>query len=274
MAEFLALYHWPLIRSTEDTWRKVESGSGLLINEQLFRRFDLKLGDALSFKTYSGTLNLRISGVYSDYGNPKGQIMLPLNLFRKHFPDIPSLRYAISTTEPTASSLANSLTKQFSLSINQITNQSEIKNFSQRIFRQTFEVTTALSYLTLAIAGVAMFTSISTLSDIRIGQLGSLWVLGLSRKKLLKIELFRALILTSIIFLFSIPVGISVLFVINNSINVSAFGWQLPTYYFPYQWLNLFIVSLIATVISNFVHCMKIYQSSPADLLRLFQYDR
>lgn len=46
------------------------------------------------------------------------------------------------------------------------------------MFERTFAATAALNSLTLAVAGVALFISLLTQSQSRLGQLAPLWALG------------------------------------------------------------------------------------------------
>mgnify|MGYP007000235245 len=87
---------WPLIYQREDAWNDVKEGMGIIINEQLSRRLNLNISNVIEFESKLGKIiRHEIVGVYSDYGNPKGQIMVPLKLFEEYFPDEPELNFAI-----------------------------------------------------------------------------------------------------------------------------------------------------------------------------------
>ena len=265
--------HWPLISSTEETWEKIKQNKGLLINEQLWRRLDLKIGDWLSFDNVrEKNMRLEILGVYSDYGNPKGQVMLPLELFEGYFSDVPQLRFAIRMKNNLAPELIKNVQSKFISDEISITNQNKIKKISLKIFDKTFTITTALSLLTLGVAGIALFTSITTLSDNRNSQLAPLWAMGVQRHKLALLEALRALMLASLTFIFAVPIGLVIVFILTNYVNLEAFDWKLPIYYFPHQWLELFAISFIMTALSILFHSIKLSKASPADLLRASSY--
>ncbi|MEK9817778.1 MAG: hypothetical protein VW447_11890, partial [Limnobacter sp.] len=69
----------------------------VVINEQLARREGLELGQDFDV---TPTLTLPILGIYSDYGNPEGQAIIGLDLFKILFPESPPLRFALRT-DPT-----------------------------------------------------------------------------------------------------------------------------------------------------------------------------
>ena len=75
----------------------------------------------------------------------------------------------------------------------EVGDQRGLKAVSQRIFERTFAVTVALNGLTLAVAGIALLTSLLTLSDARLARLAPLWAVGVTRRRLALIELGQAL---------------------------------------------------------------------------------
>ena len=64
-----------------------------------------------------------------------------------------------------------------------------MKAESKRIFNRTFAVTAALNTFTLGVAGIALLTSLLTLSNSRLPQLAPLWAIGITRRRLAAIEL-------------------------------------------------------------------------------------
>ncbi len=265
---------WPLIASKIRAWEQLENKNGLLINEQLSRRLQLNPNDSLTFSThYQGKQKIEIAGIYSDYGNPQGQIMMPLTIFEKYFPGIPQLRFAIRVDTKLIPEIKNELLGLLENEKSRITDQSQIKTLSARIFDKTFAITSALSILTLGIAGVALFTSISALSDNRKAQLAPIWSIGIQRNHLALLEALRALTLAILTFVFSVPIGLLVVFILTNYINVNAFDWKLPIFFFPEQWLKLFIITIIMTLLSVLLHSTKLARVSPSDLLRTSSYE-
>ncbi|MDG2475198.1 MAG: ABC transporter permease [Paracoccaceae bacterium] len=266
--------HWPLIKKRVNAWKEINQNSGLIINEQLSRRLKLGVSDIIEFESRIGkSIRLEILGIYSDYGNPKGQIMLPFELFNKHFPDEPQLRIAIRVSKNSVVRIENILNKKLAPDKIEITNQVDIKNLSTKIFEKTFEITTTLSILTLGIAGMALFTSITTLGENRNSQLAPLWSIGTERKTLALFEILRSLSLSTLTFIFAVPVGLLVVFILTNYVNLEAFGWKLPIFYFPMQWITLCVVTIFVTLFSTCLYSIKLATASPAELLKACQYD-
>jgi len=263
--------HWPLLASTPEVWDSVARGEGLLINEQLARRHDIPLGTPIAV---TPTLTLPVTGIYSDYGNPNGQAIIGHGLFTATFPDIPLTRFALRVPPNEAADLATTLRTEFGLPADAVVNQTQVKAFSIRVFEQTFRITGALNVLTLGVAGIALLTSLLTLSNMRLPQLAPVWAIGLTRRQLARIELARSVILAALTFLLALPVGLALAWVLLAVVNVEAFGWRLPMRLFPADWLSLFALALIAAALAAAWPARRLATLPPTTLLKVFSGDR
>ena len=106
--------------------------------------------------------------------------------------------------------------------------QATLKAESTRIFNRTFAVTAALNAFTLGVAGIALLTSLLTLSNSRLPQLAPLWAIGITRRRLAAIELLKTLSVALITTLLALPLGLLVAWCLIAVVNVKAFGWRLP----------------------------------------------
>ncbi|AHM03412.1 AttF component of AttEFGH ABC transport system / AttG component of AttEFGH ABC transport system [Roseibacterium elongatum DSM 19469] len=263
--------HWPLLDATDDTWDRLFSGEVALVNEQLARREGLRLGDPVML---SEALTLPIGGVYSDYGNPTGQVILGLDLFRASFPAVDVSNFAIRIPPAQAPDLASDLRETFGLPAEAVRNQAQIKRFSIDVFEQTFRVTGALNVLTLGVAGLALLTSLLTLATMRLPQLAPVWAVGLPRRILAGTELARSLVLAALTWLLALPVGVALAWVLLAVVNVEAFGWRLPLQVFPGDWLRLFLLSLLAASLAALLPALRLARIPPARLLQVFAQER
>ena len=263
--------HWPLLQARPDVWDRVKAGEGILVNEQLFRRNHMALGDRLSLP---GGTALPIAGVYSDYGNPTGQVMIGLDLFDRLFPAAQHLRFGVRALPDAVPALIEGLESQFGLGPMQVTDQAAIKRRSLAIFEQTFAVTAALNILTLGTAGIALFASMTTLSGMRLPQLAPVWAMGTRRGTLARLELIRTLLLVVATLVLAIPVGIALAWVLLAIVNVEAFGWRLPLRLFPLDWLRLAGFAVVASLVSVAFPLLQLARITPSDLLKVFANER
>ncbi|MFS2150649.1 ABC transporter permease [Rhizobium sp. Rhizsp42] len=263
--------HWPLIASQDGVWDTVAIGEGALVNEQMWRRGAAKIGDAVAMP---GGWDAKVVGVFSDYGNPNGQVIIGIDALVAHYPQVAKLRYGVRVPPEKAGDLKRQLIEDFGLPETAVVDQAALKRQSRAIFDQTFKVTGALNVLTLAVAGFAMFSSLLTLSGIRLPQLAPVWAMGVRRRNLALYEVARTLALWLATFIAAIPVGLVLAWVLLAIVNVEAFGWRLPMFVFPMDWLMLGAIAFLAAVASVFLPVRRLARIDPADLLRIFANER
>jgi putative ABC transport system permease protein len=259
---------WPLLAAAPGAWDRVAAGEAILVNEQAARRAGLGLGDLVAV---SG-VTLPVAGIYSDYGNPAAQAMVALPLFDRLHPGTLRLSFALRTAE--APALAAALAETFGLPAERIADQAAARALSLAVFERTFAVTAALNVLTLGVAGLALLASMLTLAGMRLPQLAPLWALGLTRARLARLELGRAVMLAAATAALALPVGLLLAFLLLAVINVQAFGWRLPMLIFPGQWAVLALTAVAAAALAAAWPAARIARLAPADLLRLFADER
>lgn len=260
---------WPLLSAAPDPWGQLATGNAVLINEQLARREGIGVGDTVPLSN-----GLPIVGIYSDYGNTNGQAILSLSRFAETFPTTRPTRFAIRIAPADAPALATRLRTEFGLPDEAVTNQAQVKAFSIGVFDQTFRVTGALNVLTLGVAGVALLTSLLTLANLRLPQLAPLWAIGTSRAMLARVEMARSLALAALTFLFALPVGLLLAWILLALVNVEAFGWRLPMRVFPADWLTLAALALIAAGAAALGPTLRLARIAPARLTQVFAQER
>ena len=234
----------------------------------------MKLGDRLNVSTPGGNWPVDIAAIYADYGNPKGQIAVNIDAFRRRFPDLPRTRFGLRVTSGKIAPLIDDLRRTFQLDERHLSDQSTLKAESTRIFNRTFAVTAALNTFTLGVAGVALLTSLLTLSNSRLPQLAPLWALGLTRRQLAGIELLKTMSVAFITALLALPLGLLVAWCLIAVVNVRAFGWRLPFHIFPLHLIELLGVAMLASLLAMLVPVVRLMRMPPATLIKVFADER
>jgi putative ABC transport system permease protein len=261
--------NWRFLDATENPWDTLQDGKATIVNEQFARRTNLWVGDPVNI---ASNLTLPIAAIVGDYGNPKGQVIINDELFSNLFPKSYPARFGIRTNNP--AKLQSEIINQIGIDNNAIIDQKSLKAFSLEIFERTFLVTSALNILTLGVASFAILMSLLTLADRRIPQLSPVWALGLTRSQIGKLELLRAVLLALFVVGFSVPTGLVLAWVLLNVINVKAFGWQLPMFFFPMEYLKLGVFALFASFLAATWPSLKLIRTPPSDLLKVFASER
>jgi putative ABC transport system permease protein len=266
--------HFPMLARVADSWDAVKRGDGVLVSEQLARRLALALGSELAIPTPEGIWRPKVVGVFPDYGNPKGQLRIDIDALTRRWPDAPRVTFGLRVAPDAVAQLIAAMQGRFGAEIVRIADQAAIKTISTRIFEHTFAVTAALNTLTLVVSAIALLASLTTLSDIRLAQVAPVWATGVPRRRLAELELLRILLLTAATAVIAVPVGLALAWCLVAVVNVQAFGWRLPFYLFPGQWLEVLALALLTAAIAATAPIIRFARTTPAQLARVFANER
>lgn len=266
--------HWPLLdASAGDPWGHLAADDAVMLSEQLARRLNVHPGERLTIPTPNGAWSPRIVGIYADYGNPKGHLLVNAQHLLRGWPQLTPNRFNLRIEPQNIPPLLDALQARFALDDSRIVDQARLKGWSVQVFERTFAATAALNSLTLAVAGVALFISLLTQSQSRLGQLAPLWALGVTRRQLMLLNLGQTWLLAVLTLVLALPLGIALAWCLDAVINVQAFGWRLPLRVFPWQLLQLMGLALLATLLASAWPLYSLYRTQPADLLRTFAHE-
>ncbi|MGU9855495.1 FtsX-like permease family protein [Pseudomonas sp. LF245] len=265
--------HWPLLEAASDPWDQLLEGDTVMLSEQLARRLNVQLGATLAIPTPQGAWTPQVVGIYADYGNPKGHLLVNARHLLAHWPTLSPARFNLRVQPRDVPALVAEVQRVFALEDSRIVDQQQLKGWSSQVFERTFAATAALNSLTLGVAGVALFISLLTQSQSRLGQLAPLWALGVTRRQLMLLNLGQTWLLAVLTLILALPLGLLLAWCLDAVINVQAFGWRLPLQVFPWQLAQLLGLALLATLLASAWPLWQLYRSRPADLLRTFAHE-
>lgn len=263
--------NWQLLRASPNVWDRLAQGEGVLLNEQLYRRAGLDLGSDVAL---GQDVTLPVLGIYGDYGNPAGQVIVTEDLFLSLFPEVTASQFGLRVDPDQVGVLRGRLRDEAGIPESAMIDQAAVKAASLAVFERTFTVTTALNVLTLAVAGFAILMSLLTLAGMRLPQLAPVWALGLTRRRLATLDLLRTLLLAALTGALALPLGLALAWALLAVVNVEAFGWRLPMYLFPLNYLRLGVLALLAAAIAALWPAWKLSRTPPAQLLGVFRHER
>lgn len=266
--------HWPLLSQTDNAWDDLAGGAHVLVSEQLAHKFNLMPGSSIEIGSELKTLHLSVAGIYSDYGNPIGQILVSVETLTQNWPSVRKTRFGLQVDPDRKEAVLATLTDRFEFGEGALIDQEALKSLSKSIFEKTFAVTLALNALTLVVAGIALLTNLLTLSQMRLPQLAPIWAMGLTRKRLAIIELAKAASLALLTAVLALPLGLLVAWILLDVINVEAFGWRIPISLFPWDWVRLLLLALFTAILAAAYPAYKLRNTPPGDLLKVFANER
>lgn len=216
-----------------------------LVSESFTERFRIKVGDPVTFPTPVGPKTIKIAGVFADYGNEKGSLLLDLkhvrawfgedavtnvSLYVKPGVDPDTLRAELVKTYPGLSVFTNA----------------KLRSEVLRIFRQTFSITYALEVIGVAVAmtGLAL-TLVSVLLDRR-DELTTLRALGFRRREIAFAASIEGLAVSACAVIGGLALSGALGWLLIHVINKQSFGWTL-TYAMPWGQLAALTAVVLAT---------------------------
>ncbi|BAW23774.1 MULTISPECIES: ABC transporter permease [Pseudomonas] len=260
------LKRWPLLQQQPHAWETLAGGHAVMLSEQLARRLKLQLGDRLALPSEAMT----VVGIYADYGNPKGHVLVDASWLRRQWPQATLTGLSVDLPAEQLPVIKAALQQHFALDDSRVVEQASLKRWSTEVFNRTFAATAALNSLTLGVAGVALFINLLTLGQTRLSQLAPLWALGVQRRQLVWLSLGQTLMLSSFTVLLAIPLGVLLAWGLVAVVNVQAFGWRLPLYVFPMQLLQLAALGLFTSLLASAWPLWQLARRQPRELLRPF----
>lgn len=266
--------NWPLLSQVPNVWQDLAADKGALISEQMARKFGLQINSEIELFSEQGPISAKVLGIYSDYGNPIGQVLMAIDLLTANWPSVKKTRFGLRVAAHEKARILNELEQRFDFGDGGLIDQIALKSQSRSVFERTFAVTLALNALTLAVAGIAMLTSLLGLSQARLPQLAPVWAMGITRRSLATIELAKTVALALLTSLLAVPLGLLVAWILLAIINVEAFGWQIPMLLFPLDWFRLLVLAIFTAILASSYPAIKLRRMPPTDLLKVFANER
>lgn len=196
------------------------------VSEPFARRFGRGKGDPLSVPTPAGSREVRIEGVYADYGNESGTILVQRETLEGWFGDrtLSNLAIYLSPGQDPARVL-ESIRSAFPSLV--VRTNGRLREESIRLFHQTFAVTYALEAIAVFIAVGGLGLALAGLLLERKNELAILRSLGATRRDIARAATWEG----AGIALAGLAGGLAVSFflgwILIGVINPQTFGWTL-----------------------------------------------
>jgi len=220
--------------------------SGLaLVSESFSDRFKLRRGDLVRLPTPAGLKALVIAGVYSDYGNERGTVMVERHHLAKWLDDDSATHLSLFL-RPGINPEAFRVILRKEYPGLQIFTHSTLRTQILHIFRQTFSITYALEIIGVAVAVAGLALAMTSVLLDRREELTTLRALGFARREIALAASFEGgfLAVWSIVGGLALSLGLGWLLI--HVINKQSFGWTLG-FAVPRQRLALLALLVAAT---------------------------
>ncbi len=196
------------------------------VSESFARRFKVSSDDKLELPTPVGKKSVRVSGVYAEYGNETGTILVGREQTSRWFTDESLSNMAIYAEEGAdVERLLESIRAEFPGLVAR-TNE-RLRSESIRIFHQTFAVTYALEAIAVIIAVTGLGLALAGLLLERRQELATLRSLGATRGAIAAASLWEGLGLALVGLAGGFVLSLLLGWILIHVINPQSFGWTL-----------------------------------------------
>lgn len=251
------------------TWQALEAG-GLIINEPMAYRFDLRVGDEVTLLTDRGARVFLIVAIAFDFDVQPGTLIHD-TIYRKFWDD-PNLSSAALFVEPgvDVDAKINELRGEFAGGLElAIRSNRGLREHSLAVFDRTFSITVALQTLATVVAFVGVLSALMSLQLERGREIGALRAIGMTRRQLWKLTLIETGLMGGSAGLIAMPTGFILAVILIYIINLRSFGWTLQMQLQPEHFLQAFIVALVAALLASIYPAWRMGKMQPADALRM-----
>ena len=212
-------------------------------------------GDRIQLDTPSGEYSFEVKGVYYDYSNDRGTVVMDRDLYRRLYRDDTASTLAIylkpgASGQDVKAQLDRDLGEQgyqFLITPNAVLQQAVL-----RVFDRTFAITYALEVVALLIAALGIANSLLAFVIERRRELGILRVLGASRGQLRKMILTEAGLVGLLGNLVGWAMGLLLSLILIYTVNRQSFGWTIqfsyPAVFLALSGLAIWLVSILAAL--------------------------
>ncbi|HTJ79895.1 MAG TPA: FtsX-like permease family protein [Rariglobus sp.] len=236
---------WVNAPGDDAVFDSARNASLALVSESFTMRFAVKIGDQVQVPSPAGVHAMTIAGVFADYGNERGSILVDRRLAQTWFGDTSVTNISLYTKpgiDPGA--LRAELLKTYpGLAI--FTN-TKLRAEVLRIFRQTFSITYALEVIGVIVAVTGLgLTLVSVLLDRR-DELTTLRALGFARREIALASSIEGLAVAVCAVIGGLLLSLALGWLLIHVINKQSFGWTL-SYALPSGQLAALAALVIAT---------------------------
>jgi putative ABC transport system permease protein len=231
------------------TWAAFERGA-IVVSEPLAWHLQLAKGDRLTLNTADGPRAFDIAGVYREYGNDRGNVLMSRSVYSRLWHDDAVTAIGLYLMPGSESSAVKEAVRAASRQRQSlaITSNADVRALSMRIFERTFVITRVLYWLTAGVAAIGLVSALLAWELERSRELAIVRALGLTPRGAAALIEAQTGFMGLVAFLAAIPAGLLTAVLLISVINRRAFGWQIDLHITGAQLANAFGVAMIAAL--------------------------
>jgi putative ABC transport system permease protein len=254
----------------EDVRQAVKNGA-VLASEPLANRLNLPARDArVTLYTDHGPRDFAVAGIYRDYSNSQGTVMMGLDLYRANWND-PSVTAALMVLAPgqdvdrTVDGLRAALTGVQDVIVRP---NAVLRGEAMAVFDRAFAITGALQLLAAVVAFIGVLAALLSLQLERARELGLLRAVGLTVGQLRGLVFLETGLMGTVAGLLAMPTGLALAVVLIFIINRRSFGWTMQLFADPMIFAQALVLAVVAALLAGAYPAIRLGRMAAAEVLR------
>ncbi len=256
--------------SREQVAAAVKAGA-VLASEPLANRLGLpSRGAMVTLYTDRGPQTFPVAGVYRDYSNSQGTVMMGLDLYRQHWDD-PTITAGLLVLAPgvdpdaTVAGLREALAGIQGVVVRP--NQA-LRDEALAVFDRAFAITGALQLLAAIVAFIGVLSALLSLQLERGREFGVLRAVGLTVRQFRGLVLLETGLMGAVAGLLALPTGFALAVVLIFIINRRSFGWTMQLAAEPGIFLQALALAVVAALLAGVYPAIRMGRMAAAEVLR------
>ncbi len=253
---------------TADVLRQLASGNFAVVSEPFANKHHVKPGMSLILPLGEQKTTFRVLGVFYDYGDEAGLILVDWNTLLRYLPDPAPSNLAVylapgANLQQTRTAIQKAMGKSDVL----VFSNREIRRQGMRVFDQTFAITYALEAISILVAVGGIAGSLASIVIDRRREFGVLRFLGATGQQIRKLILVEAGLMGILASVIGLALGVVLSLVLVFVINKQSFGWTIQ-FHWPFAvLLPSMAIVYVATVLAGLYPARLAVGTNPIDVI-------
>ena len=250
----------------------VARGEGVLISENMSRRFDLHMGDTFTLDAPSGPVELKVLAVYFDYTTEIGLVFVDLSVYQPAFGDklvdtFEVYLHDAASAAPVRDRILGDVGERFELFV--LTN-GQMRSELVDTVEEAFRVTHALELVAVIIALLGIVNTLLAEVLDRTRVIGIMRAVGATRRQIASMMVVEATLMGAIGAVLGVLVGLAQTWVLLYRINLPQTGWWLR---FQLPWADVAQLALVACVVAGLAGFYPARKASRLPVVEAIEYE-
>ncbi len=254
-----------------DYWGALLAGDVLVSEPFAFRRGLTPTHHTITLLTDRGAQTFTVAGVYYDYSTDQGTLMMHHSVYRRFYDDpfISSLGLILEPGANLEDVIDHLRTDTLAgMDLNVRSNRA-LRDSALEVFERTFSITVALQLLATLVAFIGILSALMSLQLEHSREYAIMRANGLTPRQLWQLTLTETGLMGATAGLLAAPIGLALAVVLIEVINVRSFGWTMQLTLTPQEFLEAFLVAVLAALAAGVYPAWRLSRMAVADGLRM-----